>query len=133
MPIDSISSFYSNSPAITRDENISTPAEKSIWGADGFTFGDILDIINPFQQLPIISTIYRAVTGDKISPASRMAGGALLGGPIGFLVSALNAGVEAATGDDIGEHMIALIDEKRPADIQMADVAKRYSKTHNLA
>ncbi len=132
MAIDSISSSFSNvSERTPVGDTSSQNSEKSIWGEDGFTFGDLLDIINPFQQLPIISTIYRAITGDEISPASRVAGGTLLGGPIGFIVSAVNVGVEAATGRDVGEHMIALLDT--PPTIQMADVAKRYSKTHNLA
>ena len=36
-----------------------------IW-ADGkeMSFSDLLDIINPLRQLPIVSTIYHAITGD---------------------------------------------------------------------
>ena len=49
---------------------------------DGLTFGDIIDVINPLQHIPVVSTIYWELTGDKISPAARMAGGALFGGPI---------------------------------------------------
>ena len=33
--------------------------------ADGFGFRDVLDIINPLQHLPIISSIYRWATGDS--------------------------------------------------------------------
>jgi len=133
MSIDSISSYYPTALDSVRVENnlSSQDGEKCIWGEDGFTFGDLLDIINPFQQLPIVSTIYRAITGDDISPASRIVGGTLLGGPIGFIVSAVNVGVEAATGSDVGEHMIAMLDTN--PTIQMADVAKLYSKTYNLA
>ncbi len=133
MPIDSISSYYPTALDSVRVENNSSShdGEKSIWGKDGFTFSDLLDIINPFQQLPVVSTIYRAITGDDISPASRIAGGTLLGGHIGFIVSAVNVGIEVATGSDMGEHIIALLDTS--PIIQMADVAKRYSKTHNLA
>ena len=29
------------------------------FGEDGLTFGDILDVINPLQHIPVISTIYR--------------------------------------------------------------------------
>ena len=39
------------------------------------SFSDLLDIINPLQQLPIVSTIYRAITGDPSpragAPSSR--------------------------------------------------------------
>ncbi len=84
------------------DENESN---STFFGSDGLTFGDILDIVNPLQHIPIISTLYRAITGDEISPAARLAGGTLYGGPIGFAVATANAFVEAATGEDIGETM----------------------------
>lgn len=72
-------------------------------------FDHLLDTINPLQQLPIIGTLYRHLTGDTISPVSRMAGGALFGGPIGFVVSAVNAALEDGTGKDAGEHLIAMV------------------------
>lgn len=77
-----------------------------LWGKDGFTFGDILDAINPLQQLPIVGTIYRHLTGQSISPGSRIMGGALFGGPIGAAVSAFNAMVEAGTGKALGERAL---------------------------
>jgi len=80
-----------------------------IFGEDGFSFKDILDVVNPLQQLPVVGTLYRAVTGDTISAGARMAGGFLIGGPIGFMVAAINAGFEAATGDDITGTMIAMV------------------------
>jgi hypothetical protein len=78
--------------------------------SDGsLSFKDMIDVVNPLQQLPIVGSIYRALTGDTISTGARLAGGFLLGGPIGFMVAAINAGLEAATGDDIGEHMYAMV------------------------
>ena len=53
------------------------------------TFGDVLDLVNPLQHLPGISTVYRRLTGDVISPAMRLAGGALFGGPLGAGLEAL--------------------------------------------
>ena len=44
------------------------------FGQDGMTFLDFLDIINPLQHIPLVSTIYRKITGDTIDPASRIAG-----------------------------------------------------------
>ncbi|MDD9913723.1 MAG: hypothetical protein OXR03_24470 [Rhodospirillaceae bacterium] len=76
------------------------------FGKDGLTFGDVLDIINPLQHIPVVSTVYRAISGDEISPGARVAGGALFGGPIGFAVATANAMVEAATGEDIGENVM---------------------------
>ena len=79
------------------------------FGKDGLTFGDILDVINPLHHIPGISTVYRDLTGDEISPGARLAGGALFGGPIGFAMSAVNAVVETATGSDIGETVMAAL------------------------
>src|SRR5689334_8031360 len=73
----------------------------SLFGKDGLTFKDLLDTVNPLQQLPIIGSIYRELSGDTISTASRLAGGALIGGPIGLLAAAVNSGIEAITGGDI--------------------------------
>lgn len=77
------------------------------WGADGFGFDDFIDIVNPLQHLPFVSTLYRELTGDSIAPAARMAGGTLYGGPAGMIASVANIFVEAESGSDIGGTMIA--------------------------
>src|SRR3546814_6236130 len=48
--------------------------------AGDLTFGDFLDIINPLQHIPLVSTLYRAITGDEISPHARILGATLFGG-----------------------------------------------------
>ena len=78
-----------------------------LFGADGFNFFDILDVINPLQHIPFVSTLYRALTGDTIAPASRVAGGALFGGPIGAVVSLVNTIVAEWSGKDISDHVVA--------------------------
>ena len=80
------------------------------WGEDSFTFGDILDIINPLQHLPIISALYREITGDDISPGARIAGGGLFGGLAGVFAAVFNTILEETTGGDLGEHVMALFD-----------------------
>jgi len=80
-----------------------------MFGPDGFTFGDIVDVINPLQHLPIISAIYRRLTGDTISQAARMAGAALFGGPVGFAAAIANLAIEDASGRDLGDHAMALL------------------------
>lgn len=80
-----------------------------IWGEDGFSFGDILDTLNPLQHLPIVSTLYRAFTGDAIAPAPRVLGDALFGGPIGAATGVVNAALKYLSGKDAGEHMLALL------------------------
>jgi hypothetical protein len=58
---------------------------------DTLTFHDVLNAVNPLQYLPVVGTIYRVCTGDEGSPGLRTAvslvGGALTGGPVGFLTS----------------------------------------------
>jgi len=81
--------------------------ETNPWGEDGFTFGDVLDMINPLQQIPGVSTVYRAITGDEIAPAARLLGGSLLGGLPGLAMSAINTFVEETTGSDIGSTILA--------------------------
>ena len=77
----------------------------SAFGDDGFGFDDVLDAINPLQHIPIVSTIYRAITGDKIDVAPRLIGGAIYGGFFGFISAAVNAAVEGSTGHDIGDNV----------------------------
>jgi len=78
----------------------------NVLGDDGITFLDFLDIINPLQHIPVISTLYRKITGDKIDPASKFAGSAIYGGPLGAIASAIDLLVEYNTGKDIGEHVL---------------------------
>jgi hypothetical protein len=80
------------------------------FGEDGPTFFDILDIINPLQHIPIVSTLYRAITGDAIDPVPRVAGGALFGGLIGAVSSLVNVVIDELTGNDLGEHVLALFE-----------------------
>jgi hypothetical protein len=92
-------------------ENGTAEAKESrpLFGKDGFTFGDLLDIINPLQHIPVVSTVYRAITGDKIDAGSRIIGGGLFGGPIGLVASMVSGIVEEATGKDPGEHALAAL------------------------
>ncbi|MDQ2101599.1 hypothetical protein QSG27_02715, partial [Azospirillum sp. C340-1] len=71
------------------------------------SFGDFLDIINPLQHIPVVSSIYREITGDTIKPSSKVIGGILFGGPLGGMASIANAVVEEAQGKDIGGQIMA--------------------------
>lgn len=68
----------------------------------------VIDVINPLQHLPVISTIYRHMTGDELSPVARIAGDALYGGPVGLAMGVVNAAVESSTGKDVGETVLAM-------------------------
>ena len=81
--------------------------EFKIFGKDGFTFYDFLDMVNPLQHIPIVGALYREWTGDQIDPGSRIAGGALFGGPIGLGAAIANVWIERESGKDMGEHVMA--------------------------
>jgi hypothetical protein len=57
-------------------------------------FEDVLKALNPLHHLPVVGTIYRAVTGETIQPAFRVLGGAAFGGVPGMLLAAVGALVE---------------------------------------
>lgn len=79
------------------------------FGAEGFSFKSLLDVVNPLQHLPIISGAYRAISGEEIGFVPRVLGGALFGGPIGLIAGLVNAIVKEASGRDIGETVAALV------------------------
>ncbi len=91
---------------------------------DAFSFLDIIDIINPLQHIPIVSTIYRAVTNDAIKAPARILGGGIFGGVIGGILGIVNAVLTEATGRDIGGHLMALfqIGDKHPPSAPEARV-----------
>jgi hypothetical protein len=76
---------------------------------NSFSFDDFLDIINPLQHLPVVSTIYRALTHDTIKPFERIAGDTLYGGLWGFASSVANVVFEKITGKDFGDTALALL------------------------
>jgi hypothetical protein len=81
-----------------------TAAQPAAVHDHGFNFHEFLSDINPLQYLPVVGTIYRAVTGDVIPEALREGGSflvsGLLGGPIGLLTSIAETIAEKITGID---------------------------------
>jgi hypothetical protein len=114
--------FNSWAPAIARAFSTMTsclisPARReseAFFGSDGFGFDDFLDLINPLQHIPIISTIYREITGDTISQGARILGGAIFGGPLGFAAALGNAVVKQVADKDVGELALSLFDSDAP-------------------
>ncbi|MCK4946302.1 MAG: hypothetical protein KAS59_08585 [Alphaproteobacteria bacterium] len=85
-------------------------------------FKTVIDIFNPLQHLPVIGAIYRHITGDEISPISRLAGNTLYGGHIGGAVAIADIICEKTTGKDIGENLIAgLTNGNTPPDTVIAE------------
>jgi hypothetical protein len=86
------------------------PAGKShLWAGDHFSFHDLLDTINPLQHIPIVGTIYRAVTGDTLGNAARVVGDGLYGGVIGVIAGLVDVNVLENTGKDIGGNIMSAL------------------------
>ena len=111
-------------------------AEQS-WPTNGDTsFWEVLHALNPLQHLPVIGTIYRAITGDTIPAPMRIfgsiIGGLLTGGPIGmatgiignFLEEAWHRSQEPATGAEVAAAPLA-----QPA---AAAAASAYARADQL-
>ncbi|MFZ4541646.1 MAG: hypothetical protein ACOYNL_07545 [Rickettsiales bacterium] len=84
----------------------------TIFGADGLTFRDALDAINPLNHIPIVSDILADATGHVVSTASKLVGGALIGGPIGFIASLASVIFEGETGHSPAQAAYAALTEE---------------------
>jgi len=130
-------------PEITPTQTLNAEPVKTsgIWEGKSFSFWDVLDAINPLQHIPIISTIYRKITGDEMGYAARITGDALYSGLFGSLISGLVSGVanvfvDARTGKDIGEHVLASVAptpsvtpyQVSPVLVATPDLAKRHQE-----
>ncbi len=72
--------------------------------------------LNPLQYVPVLGTIYRALTGDRIPEEARTVGSlvvsGILGGPAGVAISLAETAVEKMAGIDpekVGTSMLAAI------------------------
>lgn len=84
------------------------PAKKD----EGMGFADFIDMVNPLQHIPVVSSVYREITNDSIKPPARFMGGAIYGGPIGAASSMVNIVLEEETGADIGGHVMNAVKRK---------------------
>lgn len=75
--------------------------------------GDILDILNPLQHIPLVGSLYRHVTGDTIKPGAMLMGGAIFGGGAGLMAASVNVAVRDETGADMGETVLARLDSPK--------------------
>ena len=104
-----------SSPGSARAESVTSMASKTadtgakegVKEEEGF-FGHLLDVINPLQHLPIIGTIYRAITGDKMGPVEKIAGDTLYGGMWGAIASIADVAFEGITGKSFEDTALAL-------------------------
>ena len=89
--------------------------------------------LNPLQYVPVVGTIYRAVTGEELDPSWRVGGavvtGALLGGPVGILTSLIGVGLEELFHCVVGE---AKLEAQAPDAATRRQAIAAYSTTGNL-
>jgi hypothetical protein len=95
------------------------PAPNGESGIGNF-FDHVLDVVNPLQHLPVVGTLYRAITGDKIGTVEKIAGDTLYGGLWGAVGSVADVAFEAATGKDFGGTMLAMITGSHDAPTAVA-------------
>jgi hypothetical protein len=107
--------------ALDGSEKSAGGKEFKAFGDDGFTFWDLVDVVNPLQHIPIVSTLYREMTDDTLDPAPRVMGDTLFMGPIGLVASVANVMIEHNTGKDMGGHVLAYFrDDAAPLSTKTA-------------
>jgi hypothetical protein len=103
-----------------------------MFGEDGFEFTDLLDVVNPLQHIPGVGMMYRSMTGDELGNGARVVGGGLFGGVFGLAGAAIDAVVDAFTGEDTGSHIMAFVDDTFSDDSGM-EVADATDAQNNAA
>lgn len=85
-----------------------TPPSKDTIPAQDLSFGDFLDVINPLQHIPVVGSIYRAITGDTVSAPAQAVGDFLFGGPAGLAAGLVGSGLEALGIHPVTQTLAAL-------------------------
>lgn len=85
----------------------SSPDQSSFDKGESF-FHHLLDVVNPLQHLPVIGTIYRAITGEHLDPVEKIAGDTLYGGMWGAISSVADVAFEGITGKSFEDTVLSL-------------------------
>ncbi len=97
--------------------------------SSSFGFDDLLDIVNPLQHIPVISTIYRHLTGDTIGTPEKIAGDTLYGGGTGLLCSLGDSLFQELTGKSVGDTVYAMVVGDDAPKTAIASAAPPSSET----
>lgn len=100
-------------------------------GSFGDFLADVVDIVNPLQHIPVVSSVYRELTGDTIDGAGRILGGLLFGGPLGMVGGIGSTVMAQTTGGDFGTAALqALLSTSADSSTNMAslEVAPGFSR-----
>lgn len=102
-----------------------------------FKFRDVVDVVNPLHHIPVVSMVYRGITGDELHPMSQIIGGALYGGPVGAVTGTANAITKMQTGKDIGDHALSMAGIGQNKNInspekKLSDISSKLSNNQSL-
>jgi len=102
---------------------------------DDFTFDDLISIVNPLQHIPVVSTIYRSLTGETIKPFERILGDTLYGGVWGGVSAVANVIYQDVTGKDFGQTVLDFAKNEILGndDDAQTTAASDFSSTSNTA
>jgi hypothetical protein len=128
----SLGSFFDHlfHPAAQTQGASTSPAPTSAasGGSDfDFSFDDLIDIVNPLQHLPVVGTLYRAITHDTIKTPEKIAGDTLYGGLWGFVSSVADTAFQAVTGKNFGDTVLAFLigdSNEKPTAVASATPSK---------
>jgi hypothetical protein len=91
------------------------------FGEDGFSFLDLIDVVNPLHHIPVVGPLYRDITGDVIGLLPQIAGSTLFFGPIGAGLAAIDVVLKETTGRDTGDHILVML--RNPTTTQTTETA----------
>src|ERR1700744_6298313 len=110
---------FSPSPATEKVTSTAT-TDQSGNQDEGF-FHHLLDVVNPLQHLPVIGTIYRAITGEHIGAVEKIAGDTLYGGLWGAVSSVADVAFEGVTGKSVEDTVLGWL--KGDSNTQLAKIS----------
>jgi hypothetical protein len=121
----SIPTEFTVRPAAAREEpifGVRTPGD-----TDQISTDDVVRGLNPLHHIPFVSQVYEAVTGEQGSSVGKLIGGAVLGGPIGFLASLASVVFEQENGKSIMTAMVdAVSGEETTTQLASAKATSAY-------
>ena len=115
-----VSTSHAVLPSLNRSVTTASPAQAinstktegtgfHPFGEDGFSFLDLIDVVNPLHHIPVVGPLYRDITGDVIDLLPQIAGSTLFFGPIGAGLAAVDVVLKETTGSDTGDHILAML------------------------
>ena len=109
----------------TGTEQVTVSAPKTQEPQGESFFHHVLDVINPLQHLPVIGTIYRAITGEHIGPVEKVMGDTLYGGVWGAASSVADLAFEGVTGKSVEDTVLGWFKHDSGTQVASLKVAPR--------